>query len=173
MLVSACVLLVTAGQTPAVDPPVLDRETHEQHTDNGVSARLLVGRAVVADEHVPLAGVGVAYERDFMHSLVAIEAAVEWLAEPDGSALFVELIVEKPIPVTDRSTLYVGGGPAFVEHLPAHHAATPGVGALMLVGLETVVVDHWEVFVELDTAFVYADHPVVETDVGAGVMWRF
>lgn len=185
MLLSSSVLVlgVLAAQVPT-EPGSADdtrRELIERHgaepseaeTDNGLSARVLAG-ATAVDHGQPLFGLGVAYERDVAHGLLAVEVALEGLTSADASAVLVELVLEKPIELSDGVGLYFGGGPTLAWHIPAaSHRTQVGWGGLALIGTEFALGGGFEVFVELDVALLLLDEPELEADVGTGVMYRF
>lgn len=198
MLLSSAVLLALGAQlaptassslpaAPAEVPAVADeeatrrRELIERHgaepseaeTDNGISARILAG-ATAVDHGQALFGLGVAYERDIAHGLLAIELAVEGLTSADASAVLLELVLEKPIELSDNVGLYFGGGPTLAWHIPvASHRTQMGWGGLALIGTEYALGGGFEVFAELDLALILLDEPELEADVGTGVMYRF
>jgi len=197
MLLSSAVLLALSAQleptvssSPAVslEAPAVDdaeanerRELIERHgaepseaeTDNGISARVLAG-ATAVDHGQALFGLGVAYERDVAHGLLAVEVALEGLTSADASAVLLELVLEKPIELTDSIGLYFGGGPTLAWHIPvATHRTQMGWGGLALIGTEFEIGGGFEVFVELDVALILLDEPELEADVGTGVMYRF
>ena len=80
--------------------------------------------------------------------------------------------MEKPIELSDVVGVYFGGGPTAGLHV-AEGKPIAGAGGLAMVGAELLVGGGVEVFVELDAAFLYFDRPVLETDLGAGVLYRF
>ena len=196
MLLSSAVLLALSAQlaptlssslpaapaeVPADDEAARRRELIERHgaepseaeTDNGISARVLAG-ATAVDHGQALFGLGVAYERDVAHGLLAVEVALEGLTSADASAVLVELVLEKPIELSDGVGLYFGGGPTLAWHIPAaSHRPQMGWGGLALIGTEFEIGGGFEVFVELDVALLLLDDPELEADVGTGVMYRF
>lgn len=147
-------------------------ESGEIETDNGVSARLLAGTAEL-DHDGEIFGVGVAYERDLFHGLVAVEIAAEVLFSGADQILLIEAVVEKPIPITDEFTFYFGGGPTVLAHAFENGHTQPGWGGLVLWGVEYDLGAGFEVFAEVDTALFWIHAPVLEADVGTGVMYRF
>ena len=146
-------------------------ERGEIDTDNGISARIIGGVAPESD--APLFGVGVAYERDFFHCIIAVEWAFEALTTNGDNVLLFEMVIEKPVELSEDVALYFGGGPTLLVHAPKRGQVQPGWGGLSLVGVEYDLGAGFDVFVELDTALFFLDKPVVEADVGTGVMWRF
>lgn len=141
--------------------------------DNGVSARVLFGGVHAGGDELPLVGVGVAYERDFFDQLIAVELALEGLTSPRAQALLAEIVVEKPIELGESFGVYLGFGPTAGLHVEG--AKTDfAVGGLALFGGEVVVSGGLELFVELDSAVLFVDGaPVLEADVGTGVLYRF
>ncbi len=150
----------------------VDEKEQEAATENGVSARVLAGGAGV-EGGIPMLGVGVAYEREVAEGLMAVELALEGFTAPDGSALLFEVVFEKPIELNDAVDVYFGGGPTVVYHVPKRGQAILGWGGLVLIGTEFAIAGGFAVFVELDTAVVMLNKPVIEADVGTGVMYRF
>ncbi len=180
-----CVLLLSAAV--ATDVPEIEETVDDEHrrkvlkhkpekgeidTSNGLSARTLVGTAALAGAGA-LYGVGVAYERDVFHGLLAIEFALEAFLGQDSTALLGEIVIEKPIEITDEVAIYFGGGIIGVAHVEEGKGPRPGFGALTMVGVEYEFTKDWELFVELDCALIAAPAPILEADIGAGVMWRF
>ncbi len=164
---------------PVVDGSLVDEDGGAAPTrelpepEHGVSARLLFGGVSVPDEgDFPLVGVGVAYERDFFENLIAVEFALEGLVSPVAQAVLCEVVIEKPIEVKDGVGVYLGGGPTIALHI-VDGKPVPGAGGLALFGVEAVVTGGLEVFVELDAAILLFDQPVLEADVGTGVLYRF
>lgn len=144
----------------------------EGETTHGISARVLFGAAGVR-HGAPMVGAGVAYERDVADGLLALEVAFEVLSSPEAHAALLEFVAEKPIEVTDDIGIYFGGGPTIGYHAPLHTRAEVAWGAIGLIGVEYFLGLGFEVFVELDTALLMLPHPIVEADVGTGVMYRF
>lgn len=168
-------LLAVVACAPAFADVVEEKaaEAKEEATENGVSFRVLGGGANEPGvESNVIVGAGVAYERDFFDNLIAVELALEGLVSPDSQALVVEAVIEKPIELNDSLGLYVGAGPTVGLHLKDDRAL-PGAGGLALIGGEWFIAGGFEVFLELDTAFLYFDRPVVEADLGLGALYRF
>ena len=147
-------------------------EPGEVHTDNGVSARVLFGASALSHKGTIVGG-GVAYERDLFHGIIALELAGEFFVDGADHVFMFESIVEKPVALTDDITLYFGGGPALVAHIRETGRVAPGWGGLALWGFEYDLGAGFEVFAELDTALLWVEEPVLEADVGTGVMYRF
>jgi hypothetical protein len=178
----SCVLAAVVATTAPVVEPVPDdarvlAERHspepgEVHTDNGISVRVLGGVSALSHKGI-IAGGGVAYERDLFHGLLAFELAGEYLLDGADQVLLLEPIIEKPIALDDHWTLYFGGGPALVAHIFENGRIAPGWGGLVLTGIEVDLGGGVELFAELDTALLWIDEPVLEADVGTGVMYRF
>lgn len=147
-------------------------ERGEVDTDNGLSARLLAGTAELEGDGA-LFGVGIAYERDFFHGIVAVEWAVEAFTTDGDNVLLFEMVLEKPVELTEDLAFYFGGGPTALLHAFENGHVQPGWGGLVLAGVEYDLGAGFEVFVEMDTALFYVLGPVLEADVGTGVMWRF
>ena len=149
------------------------KKAEEAEPENGISVRLLSGFADEPGAEVNVIfGAGVAYERDFFDNLVAVEFALEALAEPDATNLVAELVVEKPIEINDSLGLYLGAGPSAGVHVKDARII-PGGGGLALIGGEWFIAGGFEIFLELDTAFLYFERPVVEADLGLGALYRF
>jgi hypothetical protein len=165
---------VPEATTTTAEARAVTAEPSELGTDHGLSARALAGAVAVPGlGGSPLWGGGLAFEQDVAHGAIAIEVAVEAMWSADGGAALAELVVEKPIELGETVGLYVGGGPTAVLHVFGERVV-PGWGGLALVGVEVVVIDDWEVFVELDAAALFADARIaLEADVGTGVMLRF
>ncbi len=165
-----------AANEADVEAVVVENEAandDEAVPENGVSARVLFGGGHDDDEgSFLLAGVGVACERDFYDNLVAVEFALEGLSSPTVQTLVVEVVVEKPIELTETVGVYLGAGPTLGVHL-RNGRPTPGAGGLAVFGVEAIVVGDLEVFAELDSAFFYFDGVEFEADVGTGVLYRF
>lgn len=181
MLIAALTALVasTAPDAPAAggDHARVLAEKHspepgEVHTDNGVSVRLLAGTAEL-DHDGEIFGAGIAYERDLFHGLIAVEVAAEVMVSGGDQILLLELVAEKPIALTDHATFYFGGGPTVLAHAFENGHTQPGWGGLALWGIEYDLGAGFEVFAELDTALFWVHAPVLEADVGTGVMYRF
>jgi hypothetical protein len=175
----AVVVAATSPEAPLVaggDPhPLTVRhspEPGEFHTDNGVSARVLFGASALSHKGTIVGG-GVAYERDLFHGIIALELAGEFFVDGADHVFMFEPIVEKPVALTDDITLYFGGGPALVAHVHETGRVAPGWGGLVLWGFEYDLGAGFEVFAELDTALLWVEEPVLEADVGTGVMYRF
>jgi hypothetical protein len=60
-----------------------------------------------------------------------------------------------------------------VAHVHETGRVAPGWGGLVLWGFEYDLGGGFEVFAELDTALLWVEEPVLEADVGTGVMYRF
>lgn len=167
-----------ADDVEAADPTHLELATKhspergEIDTDNGISARFLAGTAALEGDGA-LAGVGVAYERDLFHGMVAIEWAVEAFTSDGDNVLLLEMVLEKPVELTEELALYFGGGPTLLMHAFENGHVQPGWGGLTLIGLEYDLGGGFEVFAELDTALFFVRGPILEADAGTGVMWRF
>jgi hypothetical protein len=177
-LALAAVVAATAPAAPseAADPVSLAErhspEPGEVETDNGVSARLIGGVSALAEKGI-VAGAGVAYERDFFHGLIAVELAGEVLFHNSDSTWLLEAVVEKPVAINDTLTAYFGGGPTVLVHTFESGRTVPGWGGLTLAGVEAEVGGGFEVFAETDLALIWIGAPVLEIDVGTGVMFRF
>ncbi len=167
-----------ADDVEAAEPTHLELATKhspergEIDTDNGISARFLAGTAALEGDGA-LAGVGIAYERDLFHGLIAIEWAVEAFTSDGDNVLLLEMVLEKPVELTEELALYFGGGPTVLMHAFENGHVQPGWGGLTLIGLEYDLGGGFEVFAELDTALFYVRGPILEADAGTGVMWRF
>lgn len=177
-LVFAAVVAATAPVEAVPDEEAgalaerLSPEPGEVETDNGVSARLIGGVSALAEKGI-VAGAGVAYERDFFHGLLAVELAGEVLFHKGDSTWLLEAVVEKPVAINDTLTLYFGGGPTVLAHVFENGRTVPGWGGLALGGVEMEVGAGFEVFAETDLALIWIGAPVLEVDVGTGVMYRF
>lgn len=152
------------------------KEGHDEADkgENGIAIRVLGGGSHVGAAEVtePLVGVGIAYERAFFDDLIAVEIALEALTTPVSSGGVVELVVEKPVELSDDVGFYFGAGPTFgVESEEGRFFS--GVGGLGLVGVEWRLVGDLHAFAELDTAFFLYAEPVVESDLGLGLQYRF
>ena len=176
-MIALALAAVAAATTPVAPsaPDLAERhspEPGEVETDNGVSARIIGGVSALAEKGI-VAGVGVAYERDFFHGLLAAELAAEVLFHNGDSTWLLEAVVEKPVAINDTLTLYFGGGPTALVHTFENGRTVPGWGALALGGVEMEVGGGFEVFAETDLALIWIGAPVLEVDVGTGVMYRF
>ena len=181
-LVLAAVVATQASASPPPDDDAAARaralaerhspEPGEIHTDNGISARVLAGTAEL-DHDGEIFGFGVAYERDLFHGLVAVELAAEVMVSGGDQIVLLELALEKPVALSDHVTFYFGGGPTVLAHAFENGHTQPGWGGLVLWGIEYDLGAGFEVFAEVDTALFWVHAPVLEADVGTGVMYRF
>ncbi|MDP2341928.1 MAG: hypothetical protein Q8O67_13300 [Deltaproteobacteria bacterium] len=144
----------------------------ESEPMNGISGRLLMGGASVPEEgSFPFVGLGVAYERE-LYGLLALELALEGVVSPVSQAYLLEAVIEKPIEINDAVGFYFGGGPTVGLHV-VDGRPLAGAGGLAMAGVELFLGAGMEIFIEVDTAVIYFDRPIVEFDVGTGVLYRF
>lgn len=165
----------TVTAEPSTDDDVDDDDdepAERPETQNGVSGRLLFGSVLISDEGaLPLVGLGVAYERE-LFGLLALELALEGIASPKAQAVLFELVVEKPVELNDTFGVYFGGGPTVGLHV-VDGKPLAGAGGLAMGGVEIFLAHGLEIFVELDAALLYFNEPILEADVGTGVLYRF